>query len=194
MKKIFLGLFIVIFCFAGAKAANQEKVLSKEEKRIAEKKVELRIKEGEISTKIDSLYEQIESLKKELIKLEEQVIALGVPKEDQDLSWLDKYSPQKREEESKSLGDDFSFKNSLEELKRIKADIERETSRQVFNEISLRNDMLMFDSMQRSRISDYYFWSLFPDNPYNPYRYSYLKPLNLKGWDYILLFELLRRK
>jgi HAMP domain-containing protein len=127
-------------------------------------------------------------------RLELNLIKVSPTKKD-DFSFLDKYYPKKKIDEfpwiPPLLGistptkepDEIYLKrieeqndrleNSASEIGRIKDEIQRQMNQLEFQRIDFKYDMLMLDSMQRSRMSDYYYWSLFPDNPYNPYRYLY---------------------
>ena len=182
MRKVFLGLFIILLCFTIGISQEKKKVTVDDAIKTWTRTDFEKLSSESLVNVILQFQEVIRCQDEQIATYKEQqrpkLQHFGVP-----------YYELPNIVENKQLDEDY-----LRKLERIKEDIQRETSRQVFNEISLRNDMQMFDSMQRGRLNDYYFWSLFPNNPYNPYRYLYLRPLNLKGWDYILLFDLLKKK
>jgi hypothetical protein len=216
MRKIFLGLFIILFCFAVGIPASQEKILSKEERDTIEK---IKIKKGEIVIKIKSLWAEIEKLQDQGFELQKQILAID-PKFDE-LSWLDKYYPQEKLEEKTIITfstieqDSWSWhdqlikqhriedearkiekakdalhseaQNSASELRRIKDEILIQMNGPKPWDIDFY-DMLMLDSILRS---PYYL------SPYRTYIYPYgigypylgkRNPTN-NAWLYILQAE-----
>jgi len=72
MRKIILGLFIILFCFSLGAAKLQEEELSKEEMAALEKAVKILYKQREIAREIIYLYEEIEKLEREYKELEKE--------------------------------------------------------------------------------------------------------------------------
>ncbi|MBA7544443.1 hypothetical protein ES705_36799 [subsurface metagenome] len=71
MKKIILGLFIILFCFSIGIAGLQEEELSKEERAKIEKKIELLKKEKkQLHDIFNYLFEKFDSMDKEINQLE----------------------------------------------------------------------------------------------------------------------------
>jgi len=72
MKKIILGLFIILLCFSIGIAELQEEELSKEERATLEKALEIAVKLEEKYVKILSLADGIKKLKQEIAVLKKQ--------------------------------------------------------------------------------------------------------------------------
>jgi hypothetical protein len=208
MRKIILGLFIILFCFAVGIPASQEKILSKEERDTIEK---IKIKKGEIAIKIESLWAEIEKLQEQGFELQKQILAID-PKFDE-LAWIDKYFEEKKASEKpieqtswydqlikqnrtedevakiEKAKDDLHWEveNSASELRRIKDEILIQMNGPKPWDIDFY-DILMLDSILRS---PYYL------SPYRTYIYPYgigypylgkRSPTN-NAWLYILQAE-----
>ncbi|MBA7683436.1 hypothetical protein ES703_91801 [subsurface metagenome] len=87
MKKIILGLFIILFCFSIGIAALQEEELSKEEKAILKKAIEIIKKKTNERIDWEAIFGKQDE-EKDLLELMREA---SKPKEKDELSWFNKY-------------------------------------------------------------------------------------------------------
>lgn len=111
MRKIILGLFIILFCFTLGIAELQQEELSKEERVALEKALEIAVKLEEKYVKILSLADGIKKLKQEIADLKKQEKELKAQTKGI-IDWEAIFAEPEEEPEEY----DFSFLDGIEPL------------------------------------------------------------------------------